>query len=281
MLGDVLRELKKGRSHMALVRDVNDGGEEQVPAVNQLRGIITLEDIVEEILGRSSRFVDFLRTESKGTHLLFLPSTKPGDEIVDETDAAEKTKGGYEDREEKLRWARLRLLDAKIVEQNLSPDETHAVAAHLSLNHPTVVSLLTENQLYKLIAETPVTVLPVAQQKVGQSLPVDLLYQKGAKTDFATLILAGRVTVDSGADHFHTTVSNWSLLGRGALTDTNYTPDFSAFVSAGPCRCILLKRAKFAAAVDASTLERQAKKRDNQSSDKSATETTSLLGNIV
>jgi hypothetical protein len=202
-----------------------------------------------------------------------------GDEIVDETDTAEKAKDGYEDREEKLRWARLRLLDAKIVENNLSPDETRAVVAHLSLNYPEVVSLLTENQLHRLIAETHVSVLPAAQQKLGQSLPDLLLYQKNAKADFAALILSGKLTVESGSDNFRTDVSNWALLGRGALTDSNYAPDFSAFVSVGPCRCIFLKRDRFAAAVEASASERRVSQ--SQSGDFSArehvTETTALL----
>lgn len=41
-LGDVLRELKQGRSHMALVRDVNNDDEEQDPFY-EIKGIITLE----------------------------------------------------------------------------------------------------------------------------------------------------------------------------------------------------------------------------------------------
>jgi hypothetical protein len=180
-----------------------------------------------------------------------------GEEIVDETDVPERTKDAAEDREEAFRWARLRMLDSKIVDQNLSYDEARAVTAHLWLNYPQAVSLLTEHQLHRLIAETPVVILPTAAHDIGQSLPTDLLYERGVVADFATLMLTGKVTVVAGADNFRSDVSNWSLLGRNALLDANYQPDFSAYVSSGPCRCIFIKRAKFVAAVDASVLERR------------------------
>ena len=53
-LGDVMRKLRTGRSHMALVRDVNNEDENQDPFY-EIKGIITLEDIIEEILGEEVR----------------------------------------------------------------------------------------------------------------------------------------------------------------------------------------------------------------------------------
>ena len=58
-LGDVLKVFKKGKSHIAIVRDVNNEGEGD--PWYEMKGIVTLEDILEEILQ---------------------------DEIVDETDMA-------------------------------------------------------------------------------------------------------------------------------------------------------------------------------------------------
>jgi metal transporter CNNM len=124
-LGDVLRELKGGRSHMALVRDVvNDG---DADPYYEIKGIITLEDIVEEILGH---------------------------EIVDETDAfVDGTHRELVTRGEAFEWAKLRLLGSKTVDQKLTYSETKAIAAHLRANYPKAVSNLTENQLYHLVSE--------------------------------------------------------------------------------------------------------------------------------
>jgi len=198
-LGDVLRELKKGRSHMALVRDVNNESDEADPYY-ELKGIVTLEDIIEEIIG---------------------------DRIVDETDMyadgrlqSERVERGGD---EHFRWECLRLLDSKLVDQTLSFDEARAVSAHLEKNYPNLVSLLTERQLQKLVEETPVSMLPTAEHKLGQILPDDLLYEKGVASDVATLVLAGKVTVIAGADQFRSDVSSWCLLGAGALSDSHYT----------------------------------------------------------
>jgi len=48
-LGDVLRELKQGRSHMAVVRGVNNEDTEHDPFY-EITGIVTLEDIIEVCL---------------------------------------------------------------------------------------------------------------------------------------------------------------------------------------------------------------------------------------
>lgn len=238
-LGDVLRELRTGKSHMALVRDVNNEDESQDPFY-EIKGIITLEDIIEEILG---------------------------EEIVDETDNfVDGTHSQRVDRAETFEWARLRLLDSNIVDEKLSREETLAVTAHLSRNYPGVVALLTDNQLHRLIAHMPVTILPTAEQEVGEKLPEDLIYQKGVPSDVCTLVLSGKVTVLAGQEDFRSDISSWGLLAPSALSDSSYKPDFSAYVSSGPCRCLRITRALFTAAVDASATERHAQQHSTASS---------------
>jgi metal transporter CNNM len=225
-LGDVLRHLKKGSSHMALVRDVcND--DPALDPVYVLKGIITLEDIIEVILGA---------------------------DILDENDYNEDDFNG--ENRSKFNWANLRLLDSKIVDQNLSEDEVKAISAHLRVNFPTPFSALTDHQLMRLLAATPVTELPESVKAIGEFLPRDLLYEKDICTDKCVLILSGKVTVLVGNDNFKSDISSWSLLGGHALLSESFKPDFNAYVSGGPCRCLCITRDIFTAAQHASKLER-------------------------
>jgi hypothetical protein len=180
-----------------------------------------------------------------------------GQEIVDETDAfVDGSHSVKLDREDAFNFARLRLLNSKIVDSKLSVEEARVVTAHLWNNYNHVVSLMSEAQLHRLVADTPAVVYPTAAQEFGTNLPSDLLYVKDDPIDVCTLILSGKVTVLVGVDQFRSDVSSWSLLGAGALQNPNYIPDFSAFVSTGPCRCLRIYRSRFNAAVDASVLER-------------------------
>lgn len=180
-----------------------------------------------------------------------------GQEIVDETDAfVDGSHSVKLDREDAFNFARLRLLNAKIVDSRLSTEEAQVVTAHLRNNYSHVVTSLSDAQLHRLVSESPVVVYPTAVQEFGATLPSDLIYVKDDPIDLCTLILSGKVTVLVGVDQFRSDVSSWSLLGAGALENPNYVPDFSAFVSNGPCRCIRISRARFVTAVDASVVER-------------------------
>ena len=83
-LGDVLRELKEGRSHMALVRDVVSDGETDPYYV--VKGIITLEG---KLFNMVVCLVSFVLFSDCAGHSSFFQSDIIeeiiGHEIVDET----------------------------------------------------------------------------------------------------------------------------------------------------------------------------------------------------
>lgn len=255
---------------MALVRQVvNDEDGEKDPHY-EIKGIITLEDIIEEILG--DEIVDETDEYVDGTHSKRV--TRNFQMGISENNEAAAAHGGSNGGDSNVfDWGRLRLLDTKIVDETLSFDETKAVVAHLRTNYTDTVSLLSDKQLHRLVSETAVTYYDapeidqaIASQGgvVGAIPPSDkLLYEKGVSTDTCTLILAGKVTVLAGSDNFRSDVSSWSFLGTKALTNAPpYTPDFTAYVTSDTkCRCLQFKRDVYMKAVDVSTLEQQTQPR--------------------
>eukprot|EP00948_MAST-09A_sp_MAST-9A-sp1_P003908 g3908.t1 len=110
-LDTVLKLFQKGnsngqRSHMAVVRGVDDSGDGD-PIYESPRGIITLEDIVEEILQ---------------------------DEIVDETDQFVHMERLDRVRQRSFDLARLRLFDPRLVEHRITKEQAQAITAHLITN---------------------------------------------------------------------------------------------------------------------------------------------------
>lgn len=86
---------------------------------------------------------------------------------------------------------------------------------------------------------------------MNKELPNELLYEKGISSDTFTLILSGRITILVGSENFKTDLSSWSVLGASALHTKGWIPDYSAFVSDGPCRCIRIERDSFIESSDA------------------------------
>mmetsp|Transcript_12945 Transcript_12945/g.19982 ORF Transcript_12945/g.19982 Transcript_12945/m.19982 type:complete len:737 (-) Transcript_12945:116-2326(-) len=276
-LGDVLKLLKSGRSHMAVVQDVNqgDGGD----PFYEVKGIITLEDILELILGdeivdETDELVDVNDPNSAVSRASYLGGEgyeEEGQDLSRNRDSYRST--GVSVRSVSVDWqARLRLLDERLVDEHLSPEEVRAVAAHLKTNYPSAVELTSDRQLKELLSTIPVSELPPAETCHTAScndddfsgVPEDkaeLLYERGVPADFCTIVLSGKIMVMSGADRFRSDVSNWGVLATRALIDPSYVPDFTAWVlpnsnQAGGCRCVKIDRSSFAGAVDNTAIEK-------------------------
>ena len=127
------------------------------------------------------------------------------------------------------------------------------MVAYLRAHYNDLLSLLTDRMLEEMVASTIVTEIVSSDDENDVSA---IIYQKGVSSDTCTLILSGKVTALVGKDDFRSEMGPWSVLATQALTNLDYVPDFSAFVSSGSCRCLRITRHVFAAAKDASARER-------------------------
>eukprot|EP00752_Nemacystus_decipiens_P008951 g7992.t1 len=171
-LGDVLNVFKQGKSHLGLVRDVNNSGEGD--PFYEVVGIITLEDIIEEILG---------------------------DEIVDETDAFVDVENQLPVQRREFDMSRLQLLNANADKSVLSTDEAKAVASHLMTNVPQFGGV-NMSHVESIIAASPVVEVNKEDKHMGRAepAPAEVLYRRGRTSTMCTLILTGKVVVLAGRD---------------------------------------------------------------------------------
>lgn len=186
---------------MALVYDVNNTGPGD--PFYELKGIVTLEDIIEEILQ---------------------------DEIVDETDVFVEV--GKRNRVSRLSfdYNRLKLLDSRIVEDLMPKAEATVLAQELVKTH--VMPFQQKNksgepisveELITVLTKCPIMTFDNAEKHI---------YTRGIIETYAVIILEGRVKIIAEEEHGNATniVGPMSALGLECLDFQGgpYIPQFSA-----------------------------------------------------
>ncbi|OQS05475.1 hypothetical protein THRCLA_02395 [Thraustotheca clavata] len=219
-LGDVMQAFKAGRTHLAIVHDVNNQGPGD--PFYETKGIVTLEDIVEEILQ---------------------------DQIYDESDAIDA---------ETFRKNRLshRSYDAGIAHvisgkhpvKYLTKPEADALAKHLIANEPVFSTVDSQNVAldeYRL-SGLILTKCPVLEFH-PEDAPHPELFTEGRTTNHCTIVLEGHVTITS-----HNSKSEksglWSVLFANSLLvpDGSFEADISVDVPANTyVRCLRISHLDF------------------------------------
>jgi hypothetical protein len=165
LLGETLATFRREHAHLAMVQDVFVEGDND--PIYVVVGIITLEDIIEEILG-----------------------TEIEDEFDNENSALNTTLRDMD-------LARFKALNSKVTDDKLSVDEIEAIVTFLPNSVPTLVDylgkigsstvrdLVLDGQVFVLNKQTP--------EGVFKPHANDVIVRKGKFTNTCILILQGKV----------------------------------------------------------------------------------------
>ncbi|XP_059421814.1 metal transporter CNNM1 isoform X1 [Carassius carassius] len=172
-LDAVLEQFKKGKSHLAIVQRVNNEGEGD--PFYEVMGIVTLEDIIEEIIKS---------------------------EIVDETDlyTDNRTKRRVSHHERKQQDFSIFKLSESEMKIKVSPQLLLATHRFLATEvEPFKSTHLSEKILLRLIKH-PSVVQELKFDEKNKRSPKHDLFQRNKPVDYFILILQGRVEVEIGKE---------------------------------------------------------------------------------
>ncbi|XP_068424576.1 metal transporter CNNM1 [Clinocottus analis] len=186
----MLEEFKRGKSHLAVVQRVNNEGDGD--PFYEVMGIVTLEDVIEEIIKS---------------------------EIVDETDlfTDNRTKRRVSNHERKQQDFSIFKLAENELKVKISPQLLLATHRFLATEvEPFRQCQLSEKILLRLIKH-PSIVQELKFNPKNKHAPQHYLFQRNKPVDYFVLVLQGRVEVEIGKEALRFENGAFSYYGMPAL----------------------------------------------------------------
>lgn len=253
-LETTLKTFMTSKQHIAIVRCVDDSNPGRDP-VYRVAGVVSLEDVLEEILGTEiSDEFDTRRVHGGGreavlraTYHAAHPESAHGTMGIGQVEGA---------------------VGAASTTNGMTGAEVRAVAAHLCANCEPFRNRFPLDAVAELVRQCPVLdavqSLPPAHVHAvsaagegegghaGEDLlhPLHVLYSRGTRDKHAhvcTIVLQGEVALRVGADAILATAGPWDILAPAALVDEQYTPDFTATPRTAIVRVLRIGREAYVA----------------------------------
>ncbi|XP_030191240.1 metal transporter CNNM1 isoform X1 [Lynx canadensis] len=192
-LDTVLEEFKKGKSHLAIVQRVNNEGEGD--PFYEVMGIVTLEDIIEEIIKS---------------------------EILDETDlyTDNRKKQRVPHRERKRHDFSLFKLSDSEMRVKISPQLLLATHRFMATEVEPFKSLYLSEKILLRLLKHPNVIQELKFDEKNKKAPEHYLYQRNRPVDYFVLLLQGKVEVEVGKEGLRFENGAFTYYGVPAIMTT-------------------------------------------------------------
>ncbi|XP_051507199.1 metal transporter CNNM2a isoform X1 [Myxocyprinus asiaticus] len=191
-LDAMLEEFKKGKSHLAIVQRVNNEGEGD--PFYEVQGIVTLEDVIEEIIKS---------------------------EILDETDlyTDNKTKKRIVHRERKQDFSAFKPTDNELGVK-ISPQLLLATLRFLATEVESFSSAQMSEKILLRLLKHPNVIQELKYDDKNKKMSEHYLFHRNKPVDYFILILQGKVEVEAGKEGMKFEAGAFSYYGVLALTSS-------------------------------------------------------------
>ncbi|XP_051504562.1 metal transporter CNNM2-like isoform X2 [Myxocyprinus asiaticus] len=191
-LDTMLEEFKKGKSHLAIVQRVNNEGEGD--PFYEVQGIVTLEDVIEEIIKS---------------------------EILDETDlyTDNKTKKKIVHRERKQDFSAFKPTDNELGVK-ISPQLLLATLRFLATEVEFFSSAQMSEKILLRLLKHPNVIQELKYDDKNKKMSEHYLFHRNKPVDYFILILQGKVEVEAGKEGMKFEAGAFSYYGVLALTSS-------------------------------------------------------------